>query len=263
MITRLLVMLSEACLQAKVKQKDLFKQYKCSPRLTLLLPFSVYLPVFLCATLSIREACARAALFKAHVIQAAMGNSTATNVLPGMEEIDTTEKVAIASRLLHLANERLTESMTLIESDPNLILPIAVGVALTLNIELSASIRAAFAATKNQPEVQRTSAASKSLSIPIELKMTQSLEPPKGTLRRRFHSSRAENNQLPEKELAISTIAKSSNLITNALRVLSVGMIMIAVQAPVVGSFSLKGTKELNLNTRLLMCTGLRMVLIH
>jgi inner membrane protein COX18 len=212
--------------QVKAKQKDLQKRHSCSPRPTLLLPIAVYLPVFLAATISIREACARAAQFKSHIVNsavAARSHTVDSGSLPGLEGMEGADRINAAKHLLTLANEKLTDSLSLVELDPNLFLPIAVGVALSLNVELSASLRAAFLAAR---QAEKTAAEASSVGPPKSIKATAAANiASQKSGRRRYATDSA---------VATTALSKSSSIVTNVLRVMSVGMIIIATQNPVV-----------------------------
>lgn len=208
-----------------MKQLQLQKKYNCSPRTTVLLPILVYFPVFIGATVSIREAAIRAAQFKAHVLNSAMDTKTPlieAASLPGLEGLEGSERIETAKHLLTLSNEKLFDTLSLIEPDPNLILPIAVGVALSLNVELSASVRAAFVAAK------QAQAASDAAESPPDVKTSPQARG------KRTYATQPSKDAAPSREIASTALAKSSSIITNVLRVLSVAMIMVAVQNPVV-----------------------------
>ena len=112
---------------------SLAKKFRCSPRLTLILPPLVHIPIFITATLTLRDACTRAA--------ASLGLSP-TQLVPDDPASPLSYLSTTALEHLHeLASTSFLWCPSLVLPDPTMLLPLAVGVVSLLNVELSAKNR--------------------------------------------------------------------------------------------------------------------------
>ncbi|GAA5826415.1 hypothetical protein JCM3770_004697 [Rhodotorula araucariae] len=124
--------------KAKKAAYALARKYRCSPRLTLILPPLTHVPIFVLATLVLRDACARAI--------AALG--VAPSSLSAL--LDASPASALTSSALahlhELASTPFLWCPSLVLPDPTMALPLAVGLAALLNVEVTARTRRAQSA---------------------------------------------------------------------------------------------------------------------
>ncbi|GAA5893066.1 hypothetical protein JCM5296_003063 [Sporobolomyces johnsonii] len=125
--------------QAKKVAYALARKHRCSPRLTLLVPPLVHVPILITATLVLRDACVRA-------IQCL--NVTPSD-LPALLSASESTSALTATALAHLHELAATPFLwcsSLALPDPTLALPLAVSLAMLLNVEVTARTRQAAAA---------------------------------------------------------------------------------------------------------------------
>ncbi|GAA5911928.1 hypothetical protein JCM8208_002859 [Rhodotorula glutinis] len=127
--------------KAKKAAYALARKHRCSPRLTLILPPVTHIPIFICATLVLRDACARA------TSALAVTPSSLSSLLDASPASSLTS-TALA-HLHELASTPFLWCPSLVLPDPTMSLPLAVGLAALLNVEVTAKTRrAATAATE-------------------------------------------------------------------------------------------------------------------
>lgn len=260
-------------MQLSIKQKALEKEHRCQPRRTLFAPLLVHLPVFMLATTTIRDACIRSQTFKTHILQSTMGRNQQTpppsstgeasqQLIPNMPEL-TAEQAETAMHLLKMSNETVwaSDSALLIQPDPSYTLPMLVGLTLLFNTELSAAVRANFISARSEGQVQPASpvpptaaagarsplikgtpsAARRNLSTslpPLNPVRSGATEPkrPSGKISAAAAPSPHATPQ-PAKETSAdssNTLKAADSKFTPALRLLSVAMIIVACNAPMV-----------------------------
>lgn len=205
------------------------------------------------ATTAIRDACIRATAFKTHIFQSTFAsNQSQTHqapngeLIPGMADL-TENQVENAKLLLQLSNETLlSDNALLIHADPSYGLPMLVGLTLLFNTELSASIRAQFIKARAQSAspaspvppsvatnaVTRSSGASRNVSTQFK-KTARPLKV--DSPHRRNHQQTVPTNAETDTPDALQV---ADSKFTPALRLLSIGMIVVATQAPMVCPFS-------------------------
>ncbi|GAA5871440.1 hypothetical protein JCM1840_002895 [Sporobolomyces johnsonii] len=125
--------------KAKKAAYALARKHRCSPRLTLLVPPLVHVPILITATLVLRDACVRA-------IQCL--NVTPSD-LPALLSASESTSALTATALAHLHELAATPFLwcsSLALPDPTLALPLAVSLAMLLNVEVTARTRQAAAA---------------------------------------------------------------------------------------------------------------------
>ncbi|GAA5841317.1 hypothetical protein JCM11251_001623 [Rhodosporidiobolus azoricus] len=142
--------------KAKTAALSLARQHRCSPRLTLFLPPLTHIPIFITATLILRDACARAT--------AALAISPEN--LPSLLTASPTSLLnhSALQHLHDLASTPFLWCPSLVLPDPTMFLPLAVGVAALLNIEVTAQTRRAAvgavgAVEEPQPDVSAAAAS--------------------------------------------------------------------------------------------------------
>ncbi|GAA5942772.1 membrane insertase COX18 [Sporobolomyces koalae] len=112
--------------RAKDVARELTRQYRCTPLVTLVVPPLVHIPIFVTATLTLRDACTRAI--------AALGLDSAA--------ASTTSITTSALDHLHaLGASSFAWCPSLVLPDPTMNLPLGVGLVTLLNVELSAKNR--------------------------------------------------------------------------------------------------------------------------
>ncbi|GAA5913535.1 membrane insertase COX18 [Sporobolomyces salmoneus] len=116
--------------RAKKLSYLLARQFRCSPRLTLLLPPLVHIPIFITATLTLRDACSRAA--------ASLPLSTSDL---SSSFSDSYLSPSALQHLHDLASTSVLWCPSLVLPDPTMFLPLGVGIVSLLNVELSAKNR--------------------------------------------------------------------------------------------------------------------------
>jgi len=124
--------------QAKKAAYALARKYRCSPRLTLILPPVTHIPIFITATLVLRDACARAT----------SALSITPSSLPSLLEGSHASALS-STALAHLHDLAATPFLwcpSLVLPDPTMALPLAVGLAALLNVEVTAKTRRAATA---------------------------------------------------------------------------------------------------------------------
>ncbi|GAA5963274.1 hypothetical protein JCM21900_000316 [Sporobolomyces salmonicolor] len=125
--------------RAKEVAYALAREHRCSPRLTLILPPLVHIPMLLTASLVLRDASDRAV---------ACLNLTPSD-LPSLLSASESTSALTATALSHLHELASTPFLwcpSLVLPDPTLCLPLAVGIAALLNVEVTAKTRQATAA---------------------------------------------------------------------------------------------------------------------
>ncbi|KAM0789979.1 hypothetical protein ACM66B_005311 [Microbotryomycetes sp. NB124-2] len=123
--------------RAKAEAKQIARQHKASPMVTLLVPPLLHLPIFISMTLIIRDACQRAST------TLSLTPSTLTQLLPDSESTLTSTAL---THLQELATTPFYWCPSLILPDSTMMLPLAVGLAALANVEVSAKTRKANAA---------------------------------------------------------------------------------------------------------------------
>ncbi|GAA6038133.1 hypothetical protein JCM8097_007563 [Rhodosporidiobolus ruineniae] len=124
--------------RAREAAHALARRYRCSPRLTLILPPLIHIPIFITATLALRDACTRAL----------SALSISPDALPAllsaegssMSSLLTPEALA---HLHELSSTPLLWCPSLVLPDPTMFLPLSVGLAALLNVEVTARTRRA------------------------------------------------------------------------------------------------------------------------
>ncbi|GAA5913795.1 hypothetical protein JCM6882_007701 [Rhodosporidiobolus microsporus] len=144
--------------KAKAAAHALARKHRCSPRLTLFLPPLTHVPIFITATLVLRDACARAS--------AALPISP--DALPSLISASPSSLLSptALAHLHDLAATPLWWCPSLVLPDPTMFLPLAVGVAALLNVEVTAQTRraavGAVGAVEGAPQPDVVQAASSS-----------------------------------------------------------------------------------------------------
>ncbi|BGP41634.1 Cytochrome c oxidase assembly protein cox18, mitochondrial [Rhodotorula kratochvilovae] len=223
--------------KAKKAAYALARKHRCSPRLTLILPPLTHVPIFILATLVLRDACSRAI--------AALG--IAPSSLSSLLDVSPAS-VLSADALAHLHELAATPFLwcpSLVLPDPTMYLPLAVGLAALLNVEVTAKTRRA------------RSAAAEIVDRPGEAVLPGPSSPPgagpgapppppvSASERRRVLARRARDGSPHARVRGLATQAqaakegadlprKPSNerLVTNMLRCASVAFIPLAGLAP-------------------------------
>ena len=219
---------ADRCVQTRAKRSELMKKYRCRPFLTIALPLAVNIPFFACTTLAIREACQRAI---DHV-------HTAAPVLPA-NTIITPDQIPY---LQALSSESFLWCPTLVDIDPYWALPMVVGALMMSNVEFTSAARQALAALQAPATPATPSTPELYPAMPTKRATTSSPQEP-SSKKARFAAQARSNSIKPQKD-ATPTVSSDRRLkgvdtvrdrtITNALRGLSLGIIMIGLQAPAV-----------------------------
>ncbi|GAA5978310.1 hypothetical protein JCM11641_004650 [Rhodosporidiobolus odoratus] len=121
--------------KAKEAAYALARKHSCSPRLTLILPPLFHIPIFITATLVLRDACARATSLL----------SVTTESLPSLLTASPSSQLTTTA-LSHLQDLAATSFLwcpSLALPDPTMFLPLFVGLASLLNVEVTARTRRA------------------------------------------------------------------------------------------------------------------------
>ncbi|GAA5966507.1 hypothetical protein JCM3765_007593 [Sporobolomyces pararoseus] len=115
--------------RAKTLAYSLAKEFNCSPRLTLILPPLIHIPIFITATLTLRDACTRA-----------LSTLSLTSTDLPIEESSYLTQTGL-NHLQELSSTSFLWCPSLILPDPTMFLPLGVGIISLLNVELSAKNR--------------------------------------------------------------------------------------------------------------------------
>ncbi|KAJ9107359.1 hypothetical protein QFC21_000809 [Naganishia friedmannii] len=139
-------------------QSALLKQHNCHPLATGLLPAFIHIPIFLLLSLTIRQAAGLAT--PAPIDPATLESS--------MDALTTLSYHAHAHAHAHaaFANEHVLWLSSLIDPDPTLIIPFAVGLMAFANVEVMQSWRGAK--TNEDPAASGVSVATTAQPIPSE-----------------------------------------------------------------------------------------------
>lgn len=194
----------------------------------MLVPAIVHLPIFISTTLILRDACQRS-----------------LESLPHLPSIATSSYSSQALAQLHdFAASPFLWCDSLILPDPTLGLPLAVGLAALMNVEVGAKNRAAIARAARAGTIDRLEDEKQEQALPKVSRKEGALRQWELGQKRRY-SVAADQRQsrttvakpppvvVPEPEREEEP--RTARLITNALRVSSVAFIFIALQAPAVG----------------------------
>lgn len=203
----------------------------------MLVPPILHLPIFISTTLILRDACQRS-----------------LESLPHLPSLVTDSYSSQALAQLHdFAATPFLWCDSLILPDPTLGLPLAVGLAALMNVEVGAKNRAAIARAARAGTIDRLEDEKIEATTPKPKIEATTPKPSRreGALKqwemgqkRRFSvavgngrpvARNVEPSQQPEPEEEEEP--RTARLITNALRVSSVAFIMIALQAPAVSFF--------------------------
>ncbi|GAA5856153.1 hypothetical protein JCM8547_003006 [Rhodosporidiobolus lusitaniae] len=133
--------------KAKKAAYALARKYRCSPRLTLILPPLFHVPIFITATLVLRDACARASS------AVSISSDTLSSLLSNYPSSILSPEAL--SHLHELASTPVLWCPSLVLPDPTMYLPLGVGLAALLNVEVTAHTRRATAEAAqalNQPQ---------------------------------------------------------------------------------------------------------------
>lgn len=195
------------------------------------------------ATASIRDVCIRASSFKSYIIESTMGlgqpspSTSSPSAIPGMDALTSAQESENAKSLLQISNETFlgSDQALLVNADPSLFLPAAVGLSLLFNTELSAFIRGKFLAAR---EKAQTGGGAASPVPPAAIKQAQQQQQQQSKGKRGLSStstSLAKASAAPSE--GQSALRAADSKFTPALRLLSVAMIIVASQAPIVCRF--------------------------
>ncbi|GAA6009681.1 membrane insertase COX18 [Rhodotorula paludigena] len=221
----------------------LARKHRCSPRLTMFLPPMTHIPIFITATLVLRDACARAA-------SALSISPSSLSDLIAASPASTLTSSAL-THLHELASTPFLWCPSLVLPDSTMFLPLGVGLAALLNVEVTAKTRrtaAAAAEAVERPQVLLASGPSPSSSAPSGPPTVSASE------RRRLLARRARDGAPNARVRGLATRApvaappasagaapsqvelprKPSNerLVTNMLRCAAVAFIPLAGMAP-------------------------------
>lgn len=125
--------LTQTKVQAKETAYSLARQFHCSPRLTLILPPLIHIPIFITATLTLRDACTRS------LSSLPLSSSSLSSLQTPFQSLSP----SALSHLHELASTPFLWCPSLVLPDPTMFLPLGVGIAALLNVELSAKHRLA------------------------------------------------------------------------------------------------------------------------
>ncbi|GAA6025553.1 hypothetical protein JCM11491_000053 [Sporobolomyces phaffii] len=215
---------------AKKLAYALATEFKCSPRVTLVLPPVVHIPIFVLATLTLRDACTR---------------SVATLAVdPSSDLLAASSSWLSPTALEHLhalASTPVLWCPSLVLPDPTMLLPLAVGVASLLNVEVSARNR-----------LHQTEAAQQTLdhpATPTTTTPTPTSQTVTASEKRRIVARKARQGELVRVRGYSSSSSSSpstrtptppesttkpntARIVTNVLRFASVAFIPVAGLAP-------------------------------
>jgi hypothetical protein len=227
-------------------QSALLKQHNCHPLATGLLPAFIHIPIFLLLSLTIRQAA---------------GLATPAPIDPAsIESIDALTAIPAHAAF---ANEHILWLTSLIDPDPTLIIPFAVGLMAFANVEVMQSWRGATNAAAGSVTEQPVGGTSPLTSLKTKTSNTGSLKPvarpspsppqpppspPKlkpnfgrissGQKRSIIQDETAAGNMSPaeqrKRELAKQGGTMRERVVGNVMRILAVVMVGIAAELPAV-----------------------------
>lgn len=224
-------------LQLADHQSALLKEHNCHPLATGLLPALVHIPIFLLLSLTIRQAA---------------GLATPAPIDPA--SLDSMDALTAIPAHAAFANEHVLWLTSLIDPDPTLIIPFAVGLMAFANVEVMQSWRGA---TNTESSVTSESPAATSQPMPARAKAstgatkavaTSPQQPVKlkpnfgrissGQKRSIIQDETAAGNMSPaeqrKRELAKKGGTMRERVVGNVMRILAVVMVGIAAELPAV-----------------------------
>ncbi|KAJ9090924.1 hypothetical protein QFC19_009350 [Naganishia cerealis] len=214
-------------------QAALLKKHNCHPLATGLLPAFIHIPIFLLLSLTIRQAAALA---------------TPAPIDPS--SLETTADV-LTSLPAHasFANEHVLWLSSLIDPDPSLIIPLAVGLMAFANVEVMQNWRGATSAAAGEPTVQPIDpkVASSTVSA-AQTPLAQQQKPAKlkpnfgriSSVQKRsiIQDETAAGNMTPAEQRKRELLEKGGTMrervVGNVMRILAVVMVGIAAELPAV-----------------------------
>lgn len=208
-----------------MRQKALVKAFRCHPFVTAAVPAAIHIPLFLVLSFSIRQAVL------------APGSDAASTIpasdIPALASLG--DYIAPASPM---ASESLLWIPTLVEPDPTLYLPFALGLLAFSNAEIMQSWRRTMQSQNEQNRDVPVDAASTSLhAAPTRQQLARKLNPVprRGDL---IQDETAEGNMSVEernqRDAAIHRGSMRERIVSNVLRIFSVATIGIAAELPAV-----------------------------
>ncbi|GEM10050.1 hypothetical protein Rt10032_c10g4067 [Rhodotorula toruloides] len=214
--------------RAKKEAYAIARRHNCSPRLTVLVPPLVNLPILITATLVLRDACERAQSLLAvtpaslpSLLQVASSSTLTTTALTNLHDLASTSFLWVPSLVL---------------PDVTMYLPLGVGLLMLLNIEVSSQIRRqaqeAREAIENPLDV--VAAAGKPVSAAERRRMVaRGAREGKPLTVRGLSTVPSRPAPLPSPPRAVERKKPDTNkIISNALRLASLAFIPIAGMAP-------------------------------
>ncbi|GAA6063423.1 hypothetical protein JCM10212_002092 [Sporobolomyces blumeae] len=202
--------------RAKTAARRIARKHKCSPRLTLILPPLFHIPIFVTMTLTLRDACTRA------LSSLPLDSSTLATLTSGaaaaQPPVDPATSTAVAesfsilseTALQHLHELSSTSFLwcpSLVLPDPTMFLPLGVGLAALLNVEVQAKNRQAQTAAA-EGTVPLDSAEARPESSPLSTGSTTA--PISASERRRILARRARQGQVVQTRQISSSLAARS-----------------------------------------------------
>lgn len=126
--------------QAKAAAKQLARAHSASPMLTLILPPLLHIPIFITTTLILRDACAHA------LVALPLTPASLTSLLtPTNPDAYSILRPELLGYLHDFASTSFLWCPSLVLPDPSMLLPLTVGLAALLNVEVTAKTRQANA----------------------------------------------------------------------------------------------------------------------
>ncbi|BGP09610.1 Cytochrome c oxidase assembly protein COX18, mitochondrial [Rhodotorula toruloides] len=217
--------------RAKKEAYAIARRHNCSPRLTVLVPPLVHMPILITATLVLRDACDRAQSLLAvtpaslpSLLDLAPGSTLTTTALSNLHDLASTSFLWVPSLVL---------------PDVTMYLPLGVGLLMLLNIEVSSQIR------------RQTQEAREAIENPLDAMVAQAGKPVSAAERRRMVARGARDGK-PMVVRGMATVPSrpappppppppqaverkkpdTNKIISNALRLASLAFIPIAGMAP-------------------------------
>lgn len=211
----------------KRKQKEVFRKHRCGFWSTALVPFSANASVFMSTSVAIQLACRKAcpdvdALLAIGDLSdmVASGQGEALLATPEFAALDLGTRATDAHAL---AAEAFAWCPSLVVPDPTFYIPLAVGIAFLLNVELGAAYRASTLAA---PPVMDAAMVKPPAPQPVT-GPKRAATPPSGTRRASTVAPAAASR-------ALSREYMFSGAITRALRVATLVIVYFAGTGPAV-----------------------------
>lgn len=210
-----------------MRQKALVKAFQCHPTITALVPAAIHIPLFLILSFSIRQAV---------LAPAAESAPIPASDIPALASLG--DFIAPASPM---ASESLLWIPTLVEPDPTLYLPFALGLLAFSNAEIMQSWRRTMQSQNEQNDAEPVDNASSSLQAApsrqiLAKKLNTKLDTAPPVIQDETAAGNMSSEERKQRDMAIQRGSMRERIVSNVLRIFSVATIGIAAELPAVSA---------------------------